>query len=32
MWGTFLDFNFYKFNIQNSIYVEGFGKAYKKVF
>ncbi len=32
MWGKFLDFNFYEFKIQNSIYVKGFGKAYKKVF
>ncbi len=31
MWGEFLDFNFYEFNIINSIYVKGFGKAYKKV-
>ena len=31
MWGKFLDFNFYEFKIQNSIYVKGFGKAYKKV-
>ena len=31
MWGIFLDFNFYEFKIQNSIYVKGFGKAYKKV-
>ena len=30
MWGKFLDFNFYEFKIQNSIYVKGFGKAYKK--
>ena len=31
MWGKFLDFNFYEFKIQDSIYVKGFGKAYKKV-
>ena len=31
MWGKFLDFNFYEFKIQKSIYVKGFGKAYKKV-
>ena len=31
MWGKFLDFNFYEFKIQNSIYVKGFGKAFKKV-
>ena len=31
MWGEFLDFNFYKFNILNSLYVKGFGKAYKEV-
>ena len=32
MWGEFLDFNFYKFNIKNSLYVKGFGKAYKEVY
>ena len=32
MWGEFLDFNFYKFKINNSLYVKGFGKAYKEVF
>ena len=31
MWGKFLDFNFYEFNIKNSLYVKGFGKAYKEV-
>ena len=31
MWGEFLDFNFYEFNILNSLYVKGFGKAYKEV-
>ena len=31
MWGEFLDFNFYEFNIKNSLYVKGFGKAYKEV-
>ena len=31
MWGQFLDFNFYEFNIKNSLYVKGFGKAYKEV-
>ena len=32
MWGKFLDFNFYEFNIVSSIYVKGFGKAYKEVY
>ena len=32
MWGEFLDFNFYEFNIKNSLYVKGFGKAYKEVY
>ena len=32
MWGKFLDFNFYEFNIKNSLYVKGFGKAYKEVY
>ena len=32
MWGEFLDFNFYEFKIKNSIYVKGFGKAYKEVY
>ena len=31
MWGEFLDFNFYEFNILYSLYVKGFGKAYKEV-
>ena len=32
MWGEFLDFNFYEFNIKDSLYVKGFGKAYKEVY
>ena len=32
MWGEFLDFNFYEFNVKNSLYVKGFGKAYKEVY
>ena len=31
MWGEFLDFNFYEFNIKNSLYVKGFCKAFKEV-
>ena len=31
MWGNFLDFHFYEFNIKNSLYVKGFGKAFKEV-
>ena len=32
MWGKFLDFNFYEFKIKNSLYVKGFGKAYKEIY
>ena len=32
MWGEFLDFNFYEFNVKSSLYVKGFGKAYKEVY
>ena len=30
MWGMFTDFNFYSIEPLRALYVEGFGKAYKK--
>lgn len=31
-WGTFSDFNFYIFKPKRLLFIEGFGKAYKKTF
>ena len=31
MWGMFTDFNFYSIEPLRALYVEGFGKAYKKL-
>ena len=32
MWGMFTDFNFYSLIPKRALYVEGFGKAYQKVY
>ena len=32
MWGMFTDFNFYSLEPQRALYIEGFGKAYQKVY
>ena len=32
MWGMFTDFNFYSLIPKRALYIEGFGKAYKKVY
>lgn len=29
IWGKFLDFNFYNFEIKETLYIKGFGKAFK---
>lgn len=32
MWGMFTDFNFYSLIPKRALYIEGFGKAYQKVY
>ena len=32
MWGMFTDFNFYSLIPKRALYIEGFGKAYHKVY
>ena len=32
MWGMFTDFNFYSLIPKRELYIEGFGKAYQKVY
>ena len=32
MWGMFTDFNFYSLIPKKALYIEGFGKAYQKVY
>ena len=32
MWGMFSDFNFYEFSPLRALYIEGFGKAYQKIY
>ena len=32
MWGMFNDFNFYSLIPKRALYIEGFGKAYQKVY
>ena len=32
MWGMFTDFNFYLFNPYKALFIEGFGKAYQKIY
>ena len=32
LWGMFTDFNFYSLEPQRALYIEGFGKAYQKVY
>ena len=32
MWGMFSDFNFYIFNPFRALFIEGFGKAYQKIY
>ena len=32
MWGMFTDFNFYLFNPYKALIIEGFGKAYQKIY
>ena len=32
MWGMFTDFNFYSIIPKRALYIEGFGKAYQKVY
>ena len=32
MWGLFTDFNFYSLIPKRALYIEGFGKAYQKVY
>ena len=32
MWGMFSDFNFYFFRPKRALFIEGFGKAYQKVY
>ena len=32
MWGMFSDFNFYSFEPNRALYIEGFGKAYQKEY
>ena len=32
LWGNFTDFNFYSFQPLKLLYIEGFGKAYNKIY
>ena len=32
LWGNFSDFNFYSFQRQRLLFIEGFGKAYNKMY
>lgn len=32
MWGMFTDFNFYSLIPKRALYIEGFGKAYQKIY
>ena len=32
MWGMFSDFNFYLFTPYRALFIEGFGKAYQKIY
>ena len=32
MWGMFSDFNFYFFTPSRALFIEGFGKAYQKIY
>ena len=32
MWGMFSDFNFYFFTPYKALFIEGFGKAYQKIY
>ena len=32
MWGMFTDFNFYKFELEKALFIEGFGEAYQKIY
>ena len=32
MWGMFIDFNFYEFKPEKALFIEGFGKAYQKIY
>ena len=32
MWGMFIDFNFYEFKPERVLFIEGFGKAYQKIY
>ena len=32
MWGMFTDFNFYFFKPKRALFIEGFGKAYQKIY
>ena len=32
MWGMFTDFNFYFFKPNRALFIEGFGKAYQKIY